>query len=138
LYIRGDQIGKGTAHGRLTFTLFDPRCEGHPPFQGEFRVAHDVTNVSCSGDGGLSFMSTVFALHLMTATGETPAELTGLMGPPEPWQFNWELHPTGEDRVLEGNFKADAGGGTTEGGSGSLYTPEHQSPVRPPPLRRIR
>ena len=104
MYIRGDQIGKGTAHGRLTFTLFDPRCEGHPPFQGEFRVAHDVTNVSCSGDGGLSFMSTVFALHLMTATGETPAELTGLMGPPEPWQFNWELHPTGEDRVLEGNL----------------------------------
>jgi len=114
-YLRDDQVGRGTAHGRLTFSLLDPRREGHPPFQGECRVAHDIANVSCSGEGGLSFTSTPFALHLITSTGEPPSELAGLTGPPEPWSFNWDLQPTGEDRILAGSFTAEVGGGTTDG-----------------------
>jgi hypothetical protein len=114
-YLRGDQIGRGTAHCRLTFELFDSRREDQPPFRGEFRVAHEIANVCCSGDGGLSFISTAFALHLMTPPSGLPTELTGLTGPPEPWAFQWELRATGKDRVLEGSLTADAGGRATEG-----------------------
>ena len=109
------QYGSGFAHGRLTFKVGDPPPSDRQPYQGEFRVCHEITNVLCSEDGALSLTSTVFALHLMTASSEPPPELAGLKEPPEPWPFDWELRPTGEPCTLEGAIRTDARGVMTEG-----------------------
>lgn len=109
------QVGRGIAHGRITFKVFDPRRKDPPPFQGEARLTHDITNVICSGEAGVSFTSSVFALQLMTAPCDAPMELAGLTDPPEPWPFNWDLQATGRPRTLEGTLKSDAGNGSSEG-----------------------
>jgi hypothetical protein len=121
------QSGSGFAHGRLTFKLTDSQRGDCQPYQGEYRISHEITNVLCGGDGALSFTSTVFALHWMIAPSLLPPELAGLTDPPEPWPFSWEFHPTGQPRALEGSLRAEAGGIITLGTAEAIRRPQESS-----------
>ncbi len=117
------RTGYGCASGRLTFKIVK-QPQANQPFQGEFRVSHDIANVLCSEDGGLTFTSNVFTLQSMTASGEPPPELGGLLEPPEPWPYYWNLRPTGAPRTLQGNIRTDVGGASTEGIVTAVKEPE--------------
>jgi hypothetical protein len=122
----GGDSGRGCAHGNLTFELQERTAErGH--YQGEFQICHRIDGASCELDGGLQLTSSIWALHKRTASGQAWPELMGLDGPPERFQFRWQLKPTADSRTLQGTFAMEeAGPPPTEGSVTITKEPEDE------------
>jgi hypothetical protein len=105
------QAGRGFAQGRVFFKLVTGADTQHT-FQGDYRTAHEITSADCNSDGSLRFTSQAFAVGKMNTTGAAPAELSGL-DLTEPWSAQWQLHPSGEPRALEGTVTTGTVIGTT-------------------------
>ena len=107
------KTGHGLAWGHLTFKLASHDRPDQPPFQGELRFCHEISNVVCDPAGGICFTTRTFALQKMMASGTPPATLGSLSELPEPWPFAWELRCGAAPRTLEGCLKADNPGRTS-------------------------
>jgi hypothetical protein len=102
----------GLVWGHLTFKLANHDRTDQPPFQGELRFCHEISNVVCDAAGGICFTTRTFALQKMMGSGTPPVTLGSLSDLPEPWPFAWELRCSAAPRTLEGCLKADNPGRT--------------------------
>src|SRR5262249_20030080 len=81
------KTGHGFAWGHLPFRLMNPERPDQPPFQGELRFCHEISNVVCDAEGGISFTTRTFALQTVMASRTPPVIIGGLSDLPEPWPF---------------------------------------------------
>ncbi len=105
--------GSGMARGRLTFELAAAPSKRKKPFSGEYRIAHEISNLRCNVKGHLDFESCLFNAQLMTKRGGVWPELVDLGRIPEEWQYKWSLwRAGGQQGTLEGTFETFTGGHT--------------------------
>jgi hypothetical protein len=107
------KTGHGFAWGHLTFKLTNQEQPSQPPFQGELRFCHEISNVVCDAVGGIRFTTRTFALQKLMASGTAPQIIGGLSDLPEPWPFSWELRCGVAPRTLEGCLNAENPGRTS-------------------------
>jgi hypothetical protein len=107
------KTGHGLVWGHLTFKLTNHDVPGQPPFQGEVRFCHEISNVVCDASGGVCFTTRTFALQKMMASGTPPPTVGTLTDLPEPWPFAWELRCGASPRTLEGCLNAENPGRTS-------------------------
>jgi len=107
------KTGHGFVSGHLTFKLTSPERPDQPPFLGELRFAHEISNVICDPSGGVRFITRTFTIQKRMASGTPPAAMGSLTDLPEPWPFTWELRPVAAPRTLEGCLTADNPGRTS-------------------------
>jgi CAP12/Pycsar effector protein, TIR domain len=98
------QSGRGQAHGDLYFKIVSTNSE---MYQGEYRIAHEVTNAACAKDGSLMLNSADFALQKVNSVGLIPSQLTGWDFSPEPWTAKWTLMPDAEPMTLQGEVHTE-------------------------------
>jgi hypothetical protein len=118
--------GYGMAQARMLFKVTDSSATSNSPkvaaegeishahtslYSGELQVAHELYSIECRQDASLRLTSRIHCIQPVQVRGRPVPQLEGLLGPPEPWNFEWVLGATGEARALAGSFKTDDGGG---------------------------